>query len=68
MPFKALFFPNSRPYEDMGDLIQIARAEACKILHVDKVQILNILPCYYPSGYVVVVQNSGGKRENRKLK
>ena len=59
---KALFFKAERPYADMGDLVQIARAEATKILRTDKVKVLNILYCPYPKGYVAVVQNSGGKR------
>lgn len=70
---KALFIPAERPYNDFGDLVQIARAEACKILGTNKVKVLNILPCNYPLGYVAVVQNPGGKgrtveknRENSK--
>jgi hypothetical protein len=61
---KALWLNGEKPYSDMGDLVQIARAEACKILHCSKVKVLNILPCNYPLGYVAVVQVSGGKRTN----
>lgn len=64
MPTKALFLPAERPYNDYGDLVQIARAEATKILREEKVKILNIIWCNYPIGYVVVVQNSGGKNGN----
>ena len=64
MTIKALWLPNEKPYSDMGDLVQIARAEACKIFGCREVKVLNILCCPYPNGYVVVVQNSGGKRSN----
>lgn len=53
--FKALFLSAEKPYSDMGDVVQIARAEACKVLRTDKVKVLNILSCSYPLGYVVVV-------------
>lgn len=59
-PVKALFMSGVKPYSDMGDLVQIARAEATKILHSQKVKVLNILPCSYPVGFVAVVQASGG--------
>ena len=68
---KALFLSAETPYEDMGDVVQVARAEACKILRMDKVKVLNILPCSYPLGFVVVVsadvvvQSSGGKKEKK---
>jgi len=58
---KALFFKAEKPYNDFGDLLQIARAEACKVLGAKKVKILNVLYCPYPKGWVVVVQNLGGK-------
>lgn len=69
MIVKALFLPADKPYNDMGDVVQIARAEACKILKTSKVKVLNILSCSYPIGYVAVVsdgevvQNSGGKEK-----
>jgi hypothetical protein len=47
----------------MGDVLQVARAEASKILRCDKVKVINILPCNDPVGYVAVVQASGGKSE-----
>jgi len=56
---KALFLAAEKPYGDMGDVVQIARAEACKILRVDKVKVLNILSCPYPLGFVVVVSADG---------
>jgi hypothetical protein len=59
MRVKALFLSAEKPYDDMGDVVQIARAEACKILRVDKVKVLNILPCPYPLGFVVVVSADG---------
>ena len=59
MKVKALFLSAEKPYEDMGDVVQIARAEACKILRTDKVKVLNILACAYPLGYVVVVMADG---------
>jgi hypothetical protein len=62
-PVKALFISKSRPYSDMGDVLQVARAEASKILRCDKVKVINILPCNDPVGYVAVVQASGGKSE-----
>lgn len=59
---KALFLGfDKTPFGDMGQLLQIARSEATKILHTDKVKVLNILYCPYPKGYVVVVQNPGRK-------
>lgn len=59
---KALFLAfDKKPFTDMGELLQIARAEATKILGTNKVKVLNILYCPYPKGYVVVVQNSGRK-------
>ena len=65
MPIKALFISaEKKPYNDFGDIVQIARAEACKILGVKKVKVLNILPCNYPLGYVAVVQSPGGKGRN----
>jgi hypothetical protein len=60
-PVKALFISKTRPYSDMGDVLQIARAEATKILRCDKVKVINILPCNDPVGYVAVVQASGDK-------
>ena len=71
--FKALFLSAEKPYDDMGDIVQIARAEACKILRTDKVKVLNILSCSYPLGFVavvsdgMVVQSSGGKHEKKRL-
>jgi hypothetical protein len=62
-PVKALFMSNVKPYSDMGELLQTARAEATKILHCNKVKVLNILPCNYPVGYIAVVQTSGGKTQ-----
>ena len=61
MVTKALFLSGEWPYDDMGELVEIARAEATKILGTDKIKVLNILSCSYPIGYVVVVQNPGGK-------
>ena len=69
MKVKALFLPAERPYTDMGEVVKIARAEACKILKTRKVKVLNIISCSYPIGYVAVVvsvdhrvvQNPGGK-------
>jgi len=63
---KALFLPANKPYEDMGEVVQIARAEGCKVLCCRKVKVLNILSCSYPTGYVVVVQNSSGKGESQQ--
>jgi hypothetical protein len=68
-PIKALFITAETPYKDFGDIIQIARAEACRILGCSKIKILNILPCNYPKGYVAVVQKPGGKEgkvENKR--
>ena len=68
---KALFLSAEKPYADMGDVVQIARAEACKILRTDKVKVLNILACSFPLGYVVVVsadgvvQGLGGKEKSK---
>jgi hypothetical protein len=64
---KALFLSDeNRPYNDIGDLLQIARAEGRKILGTDKVQVLNILHSHYPSGYVVVVQSQGGNGKHNE--
>lgn len=68
MSVKALFLPADKPYQDMGDVIAIARAEATKILHSNKVKVLNIISCSYPYGYVAVVQNSGGKSKEQDKK
>jgi len=61
---KALFIKAEN--KDFGDIVKIARAEACKILGVNKIKVLNIIYCPYPKGYVAVVQNSGCKGKNRK--
>ena len=65
---KALWLNGAIPYDDMGTLVQIARAEACKILRCEKVKVLNIIPCNYPIGYVLVVQSSGGKSKSLRVK
>jgi len=62
---KALFIKADKPYKDFGDILQVARAEACKILGVDKVDVLNILSCSYPKGYVAVVQTRGGNAKRK---
>jgi len=45
--------------KDFGDIVKITRAEACKILGVNKIKVLNIIYCPYPKGYV-----AGKSREN----
>jgi hypothetical protein len=62
-PVKSLFLSAERPYSDMGDLVQIARAEGSKILRCDKVKVLEIIACRNLAGYVAVVQASGGTRQ-----
>ena len=49
------------PYEsDIGNVIQVARAEAMKIFHKpNKIKVVDVLK-WYPHGWVVVVQNSDG--------
>lgn len=46
------------PYEvDMGNVIQVARAEAMKLFHKpNKIRIVDVLK-WYPHGWIVVVQN-----------
>jgi len=65
-PIKALFITAETPYKDFGDIIQIARAEACRILGCSKIKILNILPCNYPKGYVVERQPTTTKRNKQR--
>jgi hypothetical protein len=49
------------PYEiDLGNVVQIARAEAMKIFHKpNKIKVVDVLK-WYPHGWIVVVQNSEG--------
>ena len=62
MRVKALFLSANKPYKDFEQIVKIARAEGGKIFCVEheqvnaKVKVLNILPCNYPLGYVVVVE------------
>ena len=63
---KALFLPAERPYNDFGDVVKIARAEATKILGTGKVKVLSIISCSYPVGYVAVVQSLGGKGKSKE--
>jgi hypothetical protein len=71
MRAKAIFISAEENYKDFGDVVQVARAEACKILKTSKVQVLNILSCSYPLGYVavvsdyLVVQTPGGKEKSK---
>ena len=47
-----------KPYEvDLGNVIQIARAEAMKIFRKpNKIKVVDVLK-WYPHGWIVVVQN-----------
>jgi len=68
--FKALFLSfDHDKFTGVDKLLAVARAEASKILGVDmeKVKVLNILYCPYPTGYVVVVKNSGRRMGKEKL-
>jgi len=50
-----------KPYEaDLGNVIQIARAEAMKIFRKpNKIKVVDVLK-WYPHGWIVVVQNGDG--------
>ena len=55
------------PYEvEMGNVIQVARAEAIKLFHKpDKIRVLDVLK-WYPHGWIVVVQNGDGCISEKK--
>ena len=58
----------SAPFEtDLGNIVQIARAEGAKIFHnPDKIKVFDIIKKEY--GYVVVVQNANGCIRESKSK
>jgi len=69
---KALFIRADKPYKDFGDILQIGRAEGCKVLGVNKVRVLNVIMSHSPPGYIVlvspkdmVVQMGGGNQRKR---
>ncbi len=49
------------PYEtDLGDLVQVARAEAMKIFHKpNKIKVLELIR--FQHGWIAVVQNGDGR-------
>jgi len=61
------------PFEvDIGNVVQVARAEACKVFGSNKIVILDIIK-WYPHGWIVicqdknrVVQNPGSKEGKAK--
>lgn len=58
-----------KPYEvDMGNVIQIARAEAMKIFRKpNKIKVVDVLK-WYPHGWIVVVQNGDGCISEKTIK
>lgn len=48
------------PFEtDIGNVIQIARSEAQKVLNCEKVKIYDVIR-WYPHGWVVMCENGDG--------
>jgi len=69
MKYKALFLAfDESTFHDMAQVLQIAKAEARKIVGSNRVKMLNVIYCPYPKGYVVVVQNPGREARKRATK
>ncbi len=60
---KSIFLKGDRPYNDVGDLLQVARSIGSKVLGCEKVRVIEIVTLRNIPGYVAVVQASGGKSE-----
>lgn len=58
MTRKALWI-EAKAETDFEKIVSIAKAEAMKILHGEKVKVLNVLPSNNPVGYAVVVESLG---------